>query len=369
MSTLSSVDAGQREKSTRSGLWPVDRGKIWLKRIFLGLLILVLSLPASGAAYQFFATRMDQHAYLPAGQLINVGGYMLHIHCTGQGSPTILLEAGLGGTSLDWSLLQPELSTATRVCAYDRAGLGWSESNPSGAPRTSSQIATELHTLLANTGIEGPYILAGLSAGGMHVQMFADRYPGEVLGVVMVDPTPAKLMAVFPDKQRKPLLPNIDQFELIQKLEPFGLLRLLPLPGSEALANLPDETRQAIRAVNVRTSAAAALYQEAAGFEASILETASLPPLPADLPLTVIWHGIPAEPLELEPLAEASLRKLAAHSDYGRFVIADESGHYITFDRPDIVIEELRSILATVRMQHQIDMAPSLAQLYEQTKP
>jgi pimeloyl-ACP methyl ester carboxylesterase len=361
MSTLSSIDAGQREKSTLSGLQPVNRGKIWLKRIFLGLLILVLILPASGAAYQFLATRMDQRVNLPAGQLTNVGGYMLHIHCTGQGSPTILLEGGLGGTSLDWSLVQPELSAATRVCAYDRAGLGWSESNPGDVPRTSSQITAELHTLLTSTGIEGPYILAGLSAGGMHIQMFADRYPDEVLGVVMVDPTPASLMASFSDEQRRPLLPNLDQFEVIQILEPFGLLRLLPLPGSEALVNLPEQTQKAIRSVNVRTGATAALYQEAAGFEASILETASLGPLPADLPLAVIWHGIPAEPVELEPLAEASLRELVANSEYGRFVIAEESGHYITFDRPDIVIEELKSILATVRMQQQIDKASTVA--------
>jgi pimeloyl-ACP methyl ester carboxylesterase len=369
MSTLSSIKSGKKDQQILSDLQHTRHRRNWFKRALLILLVLILFLPGSGAAYQFIATRMDQRTYLPAGQLTNVGGYMLHIHCTGQGSPTILLEGGLGGTSLDWSRVQPELSTATRVCSYDRAGLGWSENNPSGAPRTSSQIAQELHTLLASTGIEGPYILAGLSAGGMHVQMFADRYPDEVLGMVLVDPTPANLMASFSDEQRRPLLPNLDQFEVIQMLEPFGLLRLLPLPGSEALANLPEETQQAIRAVNVRTGAAAALYEEAAGFEASILETASLPPLPVDLPLTVIWHGTPAEPLELEPLAEASLRELVMHSDYGRFLIAEGSGHYVTFDRPDIVIGELKSILATVRMQHRIDMTPTVAQLFEQTKP
>ncbi|HSL47312.1 MAG TPA: alpha/beta hydrolase [Anaerolineales bacterium] len=368
MSTLLSVEAGKKDQHILSDLQHTSR-RNWFKRGLLSLLILILFLPASGAAYQFLATRSDQRTYLPDGQLTNVGGYMLHIHCTGQGSPTVLLEGGLGGTSLDWSLVQPELSADTRVCSYDRAGLGWSEHNPSGAPRTSSQIVQELHTLLASTGIEGPYILAGLSAGGMHVQMFADRYPDEVLGMVLVDPTPASLMASFSDEQRRPLLPNLDQIEVIQRLEPFGLLRLLPLPGSEALANLPEQTQQAIRAVNVRTGAAAALYQEAAGFEASILETASLPPLPVELPLTVIWHGNPAEPLELEPKAEGSLRELVADSDYGRFVTAEGSGHYITLDRPDIVIEELRSILATVRMQHQIDIAPTPAQLIEQTKP
>lgn len=359
MRTISSVDAGKKAHSASSSWRHSDLRWTSTKRGLLSILVLLLLVPASGAMYQFLATRRDQRTYLPAGQLTNVGGYMLHIHCTGQGSPTILLEAGLGGTSLDWSLIQPALSTSTRVCSYDRAGLGWSEYNPA-APRTSSHIATELHTLLANTGIEGPYILAGLSAGGMHVQMFADRYPDEVLGVILVDPTPAKLMAGFPEVQRKPLLPNIEQFELIQKLEPFGLLRLVPLPGSEALAHLPEEIRQAIRAVNVRTGVAAALYQEAAGFEASILETASLAPLPAELPLTVIWHGIPAEPLELEPLAEESLRELVASSDTGRFVIAEKSGHYITFDRPDLVVQELKGMMTIVSIQSHIDIAPTL---------
>ena len=369
MSTISSAGVDQKDRSTSSGLQPAASQWAWYKRGLFSLLALLLLVPAAGGAYQFLATRMDQRTYLPPGQLTNVGGYMLHIHCTGQGSPTILLEGGLGGTSLDWSLVQPALSTTTRVCSYDRGGLGWSENNPSGVPRTSSQIAVELHTLLRNTGIDGPYILAGLSAGGMHVQMFADRYPDEVLGLVLVDPTPAALMAEFPDEQRKPLLPNLDQFELIQMLEPFGVLRLLPLPGSEKLVNLPEQTQKAIRSVNVRNGVARALYEEAAGFETSILETASLDPLPADLPLTVIWHGIPAEPLELEALAEASLRALVADSDHGSFVIAEESGHYVTFDRPDMVIEELKGMLATVRIQHRINIASKITQLFEQTRP
>lgn len=321
----------------------------WIIRGLLGLLILALVLPLAGLSYQFLATRADERTYLPPGQLTNVGAYMLHIHCEGSGSPTVLLEGGLGGTSLDWSLVQPGLADATRVCSYDRAGLGWSEMNPSNAPRTSRQIASELHSLLRYTGIEGPYILAGLSAGAMHAQMYASQYPDEVVGMVLVDPTPAQLMASFSAEERKSLLPDLDQFGLIKLLEPFGLLRLVPLPGSEALMGLPEQTREAIRAVNVRTGAAEALYQEAAGFESSIMQTASLAPLPSHLPLTVIWHEIPAEPLELEPLAEASLRELVGGSEDGKLIIAEDSGHYITFDRPDVVIAEISSMLKRLR--------------------
>lgn len=330
---------------------PTHRRQVWFKHGLLGLLILIIVLPLTGMAYQSIATRMDQRTFLPTGQLTNVGGYMLHIHCAGEGSPTIVMESGLGGTSLDWSLVQPELAKETRVCAYDRAGLGWSEIDPNSSSHTSRQIGQELHTLLANTGIAGPYVLVGLSAGGMHIQMYANLYPKEVIGVVLVDPTPAELMMSFTGEERRALLPNLDQFSLIQKLESFGLLRLLPLPGSEALTKLPIETQRAIRAVNVRTGAAAALYQEAAGFETSIQQTAALPPLPAQLPLTVIWHGLPAEPLALEPLAEAAMRELAGRSEQGRFVIAENSGHYITFDRPDVVIAELKKMLETLSVE------------------
>jgi len=349
MKTTSSLEPGGKTQADVATKVSGRRFWHWFKRGLMMLLILIISLPLIGATYQSVANRIDQRRFLAPGQLTDVGGYVLHIHCTGEGSPTIILEGGLGGTSLDWSLVQPELASTTRACAYDRAGLGWSELDPADSPRTSQEIAGELHTLLANTGISGPYLLVGLSAGGMHLEMFANQYPEEVLGLILVDPTPARLMAGFSAEEREALLPTLDQFNLIKKLEPFGLLRLLPLPGSEALVKLPEETRKTIRAVNVKTGTATALYREAAGFEDSIMQTAALPFLPSHLPLTVIWHGIPAEPLELEPLAEASLRKLTKRSEHGRFVIAEHSGHYITFDRPDVVIAEINILLEILR--------------------
>ena len=114
-----------------------------------------------------------------------MGGYSLHIQCVGTGSPTVVLDAGLGGTSLDWNLVQTEIGPTTQVCAYDRAGMGWSDTGP--APRTPGQIARELHTLLTNAGIPGPYVLVGHSAGGKNVRMFALQYPDEVAGMVLVD--------------------------------------------------------------------------------------------------------------------------------------------------------------------------------------
>jgi pimeloyl-ACP methyl ester carboxylesterase len=138
-----------------------------------------------GASYEAIAPAGDARRYPAPGQLVDVGGERLHIQCVGAGSPTVVLDAGLGGSSLDWSLVQPELGRTTRVCAYDRAGMGWSDPGPQ--PRTPSQIADELHTLLTNAGISGPYVLVGHSLAGKNVRLFALQHPEQVAGMVLVD--------------------------------------------------------------------------------------------------------------------------------------------------------------------------------------
>src|SRR5918911_79650 len=115
----------------------------WSRRVLLGLVFMLVTLAAIGASYQAVATAIDQRTYPPPGQLVDVGGYRLHINCLGMGSPTVILLHGNGGTSLDWYGVQPVIATTTRVCAYDRAGMGWSESGP--APQDAQQIVRELH--------------------------------------------------------------------------------------------------------------------------------------------------------------------------------------------------------------------------------
>src|SRR5215216_5553459 len=151
----------------------------------LGLVVVLLALGVAGAIYQAIATERAERAYPPSGQKVGVGGYSLHINCVGQGSPTVVLDAGSGGFSAHWVRVQREVSDTTRVCAYDRAGMGWSEMGPD--PRDAQQITSELHTLLGKAGIEGPYVLVGHSFGGMYVQTYAARYPEEVAGVALVD--------------------------------------------------------------------------------------------------------------------------------------------------------------------------------------
>ena len=159
-----------------------------LRRIgkaFLWSVVVLLVLAVAGAIYQTIATMRAERAYPPPGEMVDVGGYSLHINCVGQGSPTVVLDAGSGLFSAQWVRVQRQVSGTTRVCAYDRAGMGWSEMGPD--PRDAKQITGELHTLLSKAGIEGPYVLVGHSFGGMYMQTYAARYPDEAAGVALVD--------------------------------------------------------------------------------------------------------------------------------------------------------------------------------------
>src|ERR671913_410302 len=158
----------------------------WTVKALLWLVVALLILAVLGAIYQSIATERAERAYPPPGEMVDVGGYSLHINCVGQGSPTVVLDAGSGGFSAQWVRVQREVSDTTRVCAYDRAGMGWSEMGPE--PRDARQVSRELHTLLTKSCIrQGPYVVVGHSFGGLYMQTYADRYPEEVAGVALVD--------------------------------------------------------------------------------------------------------------------------------------------------------------------------------------
>ncbi len=163
---------------------PKRRRRRWLGWLG-GVAVLVVGLILAGTIYELMAEASDVRAYPPLGQMVDVGGYRLHIHCTGTGSPTVVIDAGWGAWSLEWSRVQAEVAKTTQVCTYDRAGMGYSEAGP--LPRNAEQIAKELHTLLVQANIAGPYVLVGHSMGGLPVQVFTHEYPTQVAGVVLID--------------------------------------------------------------------------------------------------------------------------------------------------------------------------------------
>lgn len=215
-----------------------------IARIIAWLIVSILLLVAAGAIYQAIATQSDQRNYPAPGQLVDVGGYRLHIYCVGQGSPTVILEAAADMMSADWGWIQPEIAKHTRVCAYDRAGMGWSEPGPQ--PRDARQISAELHSLLANAGIAGPYILVGHSAGGLYVRMYAAQYAEDVIGLVLVDPGHPEMTTRIPALEAK----NADDTQLVdmmQILSYIGIPRLLGIGNANA-AGLPSEQAAEVNA-------------------------------------------------------------------------------------------------------------------------
>src|SRR5437016_2594972 len=146
----------------------------WAKRILATFIVMLTVAGMTGAAYHAIAGRRELAANPPPGELEDIGGYRLHIRCMGAGSPPVILDTGLGGSLLDWGFVQPEVAKFTRVCSYDRAGMGFSDLGPS--PRTSRRVASELRELLDRKGIREPVVLVGASSGGFNMRIFASEY-------------------------------------------------------------------------------------------------------------------------------------------------------------------------------------------------
>jgi pimeloyl-ACP methyl ester carboxylesterase len=195
-------------------------------------LVLVLALLAgAGVVYQAVATGRAQRAQPAPGAMVDVGGHRLHIACVGQGGPTVVLDAALGNMSAHWARVQQEVARTTRVCAYDRAGLGWSEPGP--GPRDADHITSELHTLLGNAGIPGPYVMVGHSFGGLYTQLFAARYPEQVAGVVLVESSHPQQFTRLPDGPQNYEMAR-RMYTIAPVLARLGVVRLFDLSAPPA---------------------------------------------------------------------------------------------------------------------------------------
>jgi pimeloyl-ACP methyl ester carboxylesterase len=319
----------------------------WTVRIVLGLLALIVLLALGGASYEAIRAAEDGKRYPPPGKLVDVGGYRLHLHCIGQGSPTVVLDAGLGAFSLDWGAVQPQIAKSTRVCAYDRAGLGWSDPGPT--PRSPQQFASELHALLTKGGVEGPYVLVAHSISGKTARLFANRHPDEVAGIVLVD-----ARHEFVDDHRAPQRLAADDAEqlqfqnMIKWMARFGLVRLLwapawpsAQPGSE---NLSPETRTAIGILQARPrQIESALAEGEAKMDSNNLlrSAASL----RATPLIVLASG---ENVDHDPIWKEAQQIMTGLSSNSRLTIA-HSGHAVHFEQPAQVAESTRQVVDAAR--------------------
>jgi pimeloyl-ACP methyl ester carboxylesterase len=267
------------------------RPRGWVAWGLGALLGLVALLAGGGLSYQALATARDVRAYPPPGQLVDVGGYKLHIRCMGQGSPTVVLESGAAGPSPLWGWVQPEIATTTRVCAYDRAGLGWSD--PSPHPRDAATITAELHALLQRANVAGPYVLVGHSFGGKYVRLFAARYPVETAGLVLVDASHPDQFTRIPEGRAEYAAPA-RMARLFPVLARLGLLRLTGYPAIDPA--LPAPQRAELDAVMRTTQLAVANRDEFLATPATDAQVRAAGTLGA-LPLAVVTatdHGTAA---------------------------------------------------------------------------
>jgi pimeloyl-ACP methyl ester carboxylesterase len=296
----------------------------WTGKAILWLVVALLVLAIVGAIYQAIATARAERAHPPPGEMVVVGGHSLHINCVGQGSPTVVLDAALGSMSVNWVRVQQEVSGTTRVCAYDRAGMGWSERGPE--PRDAKQVTGELHALLEGAGIEGPYVLVGHSFGGLYTQTYAARYPDEVAGVALVESSHPEQFTRLPEARD-----SYEQTKLVftvgSLLSRIGVVRLFGL--SPAPPELPQRQRAQIDALGPSTRQMSTTAQEFRASPQTTAQTQALESL-GDKPLAVVSAGTQSPDwLELQD-------ELAALSPNSMHRVVEGATHTsVVYDRSD----------------------------------
>lgn len=308
-------------------------------------------------------------ALVPPGRLVDAGGFRLHILCAGAGSPSVVLDAALGASSVSWSLVQPAIAEVTRVCSYDRAGFGWSDPGP--MPRTAGHIAAELRLLLQNAGVPPPYIFAGHSFGGIVARAFARRFRHDVAGLVLVDPAHPEDWATPAPKERAKIDQGVRLCRYGATAARLGVARAVgmlvsvgafgPARGLVKLAShgrlskedegilapvwkLPPAARAPLRHFwtqpkffdalgsqidSICVSAAEAVVADEEGY--------------GDLPLVTISSTAPGDYRLRQQEA------LARRSTRGRHVIASHSGHWVPLDEPEIVVTVIREMIDEIR--------------------
>lgn len=278
------------------------------------------------------------------GQLIDVGGYHLHLSCIGEGSPTVVLEPGFARSSFNMQALQMALSGETRVCAYDHAGFGWSDPAPADVPRTTQQLSDELYTLLTTAAIDERYLLVAHSLGGFVARTFAAEHPAQVAGLLLLDATPPEFILSGVTAQQDQMLGLILQGTLATaqagSWTPQNLAPVLSLTNDI----IPEDRRKFI-ALAARPTYIEEALREWEGLQANaqaVIDAGSL----GDLPLIVLAAG---ERLALTGEADIAWVKgqadQAALSTRGELSFVVGGSHEFYIDQPAIVARALRRLL------------------------
>jgi len=271
------------------------------------------------------------------GTLVDLGGQKLHVHCTGHGSPAVVLEAGIGDLSVIWSLVQPKVAKFTSVCSYDRGGYAWSD--PGTRPRTYAQLALELHTALDRLHVEAPYVLVGQSYGGLVVRGFVRRYPSDVVGMVLID-------ASHEDRYRKYAQgrvfppPTISRDTAMLRAARDSQVQPVSGPLEAPLDRLPPSAQQEWRWATslpvYRMTQRAELDWSPEELERMHDERQTNRVTLGDLPLIVLESAGGDDSLQAD---------LARLSSRGVRIVAEHSGHNIHVEDPDLVVRSIERLV------------------------
>jgi pimeloyl-ACP methyl ester carboxylesterase len=325
-------------------VWMIIRARRRLRsrtrRWLLYPVFAVLALASVGGGHETVAESVDATAYPMPGQLIDVGGHRLHLYCTGSGSPTVVLEPGLGESSSVMGWIAPAVARDTRVCLYDRAGRGWSEA--ADGPQDAAKTAADLHTLLERAHVPGPYVLAGHSFGGLYILSFAANYPDQVAGMVLLDSTAPASAPVPPAKAGSyDLVGRISA--LLPAVAHLGVARVY---GQSSYDTLPPRSRDEARARSATASDVASFLNEFLEGSMAVHQAASLVDF-ADKPLIVVTAGRGHDAAWLS--AQDKLATLSTNSRHR--IVADATHASLVLDETDgtAASQAVRDVVASVR--------------------